>query len=258
MHKSVDQEFHDRIEWRKWLEKNHNSENEIWVIIQKNKSERKGVKYQESVEEIIAHELLNSTKGERGILHGSGREDIDALMLGTGRPFVIEIENPIKRSIDLVEIEQKINQYAKKKVDVQQLRWSNKKEVVYLKTQAQQAIKKYRAYVKFDSEISDELIKHIEKKFKNIELNQRTPQRVKHRRADITRNKTVFTIKCKRINQIELEANIKCSGGTYVKELISGDNGRTEPSFTSETGIQAICKQLDVLEIQEKEFKNHI
>jgi uncharacterized protein YdeI (YjbR/CyaY-like superfamily) len=60
MHKSVDQEFHDRMEWRKWLEKNHNSENEIWVIIQKNKSERKGVKYQEAVEEAICFGWIDS------------------------------------------------------------------------------------------------------------------------------------------------------------------------------------------------------
>ena len=33
--------------------------------------------------------------------HASGREDIDARMLGTGRPFVVEISKPKKRSLDL-------------------------------------------------------------------------------------------------------------------------------------------------------------
>jgi uncharacterized protein YdeI (YjbR/CyaY-like superfamily) len=60
MHNSTDQEFNDRTEWRKWLEKNHNSEKEIWVIIQKKKSKRKGLRYEESVEEAICYGWIDS------------------------------------------------------------------------------------------------------------------------------------------------------------------------------------------------------
>jgi uncharacterized protein YdeI (YjbR/CyaY-like superfamily) len=42
MVKSIDQEFLDREEWRKWLEENHSSKKEIWVIIHKKKSGKKG------------------------------------------------------------------------------------------------------------------------------------------------------------------------------------------------------------------------
>jgi len=50
MSQLIDQEFLDRKEWRKWLERNHSSEKEIWVIIQKKKSRKKGLKYQEALE----------------------------------------------------------------------------------------------------------------------------------------------------------------------------------------------------------------
>ena len=53
MSKSVDAEFLDREEWRTWLEKNHSSEKEVWVVIQKKKSKNKGLRYQEAVEEAI-------------------------------------------------------------------------------------------------------------------------------------------------------------------------------------------------------------
>ena len=33
---------------------------------------------------------------DQGILHGSGREDIDVRMLGRGRPFIMEFVNPKK------------------------------------------------------------------------------------------------------------------------------------------------------------------
>ena len=60
MPQSFDQEFHDQKEWRMWLEENHSSEKEAWVIIQKKKSVRKGLKYQEAVEEAICFGWIDS------------------------------------------------------------------------------------------------------------------------------------------------------------------------------------------------------
>ena len=42
MSESFAQEFLDREEWRKWLEENHSSKEDIWVIIHKKKSGKKG------------------------------------------------------------------------------------------------------------------------------------------------------------------------------------------------------------------------
>ena len=55
-----DQEFYDRKEWRIWLEKNHVVEKEIWVIIHKKQSSRKGLKYLEAVEEAICFGWIDS------------------------------------------------------------------------------------------------------------------------------------------------------------------------------------------------------
>jgi len=60
MSRSIDQDFHDHKEWRTWLKRNHSSENEVWVIIQKKKSERNGLKYQEAVEEAICFGWIDS------------------------------------------------------------------------------------------------------------------------------------------------------------------------------------------------------
>ncbi len=60
MSKSIDQEFLDRKEWRMWLEENHSSKKEIWVIIHKKKSGKKGLKYQEAVEEAICLGWIDS------------------------------------------------------------------------------------------------------------------------------------------------------------------------------------------------------
>jgi uncharacterized protein YdeI (YjbR/CyaY-like superfamily) len=60
MSKSIDQEFLDRKEWRKWLEENQSSKKEIWVIIHKKRSGKKGLKYQEAVEEAICFGWIDS------------------------------------------------------------------------------------------------------------------------------------------------------------------------------------------------------
>jgi uncharacterized protein YdeI (YjbR/CyaY-like superfamily) len=60
MSKSIDQEFPDRMEWRTWLEVNHSSEKEIWVIIHKKQSRKKGLKYPEAVEEAICFGWVDS------------------------------------------------------------------------------------------------------------------------------------------------------------------------------------------------------
>ena len=50
----------DRREWRGWLEDNHSKEREAWVVIQKKRSTRKGLKYEEAVEEAICFGWIDS------------------------------------------------------------------------------------------------------------------------------------------------------------------------------------------------------
>ena len=68
-----------------------------------------GKRYPTSVSELIADEVLKMSEGNHFKFHGSGREDIDALMLGDGRPFVLQITDPKKRKFDLGSIKNMIN-----------------------------------------------------------------------------------------------------------------------------------------------------
>jgi tRNA pseudouridine synthase 10 len=78
---------------------------------------------------------------------------------------------------------------------------------------------------------------------------QRTPQRVAHRRADLDREREVKVLSATRIGDLRLELRLQCQHGTYVKEFISGDEGRTTPSLASLLGVDARCDVLDVEEI---------
>ncbi|MCG3222062.1 MAG: tRNA pseudouridine(54/55) synthase Pus10 [Candidatus Heimdallarchaeota archaeon] len=213
-----------------------------------------GKQYAESVEELVEAEAVKITLGNKGVLHGSGREDVDARMLGTGRPFVLEIVSPKVRTIDLPKLEKATNEHGKGKIEVRDYRWSSKKELIYLKGSAEESVKKYRASITLNSPISEEVLKKIDSHFKDIIIKQRTPTRVSHRRADKIREKKVYSILSRKINDYEIELTIECEGGCYVKELISGDNNRTIPNVSEVIGTQANCKELDVLEIRDRPF----
>ncbi|MEM2994598.1 MAG: tRNA pseudouridine(54/55) synthase Pus10 [Candidatus Bathyarchaeia archaeon] len=207
-----------------------------------------GKMYPESVEELIAKPFLDETGGAKASFHASGREDVDARMLGEGRPFVIEISKPKKRFLNLEKLEEDINAYAKGKVEVSMLRFADKAVVRKLK-KAEHVQKEYRVTVEFENEISDEDMRLLEEKLTNATVKQRTPLRVLHRRADLTREKYIYKVKAKKLSPKEAELRIRCQGGLYVKELVSGDGGRTTPSVSEILKNKAKPLKLDVLKV---------
>ena len=207
-----------------------------------------GKMYAESVEDFIAGPFLNMTSGQAAVFHGAGREDIDARMLGNGRPFVIEVKTPKNRFIDLEELEKTINKNAEGKVEVHGLRFANKERVRQLK-QAENSQKSYQVTVEFDRSISDEELTRLETSLKGIIINQQTPKRVLHRRADRLREKYIYEAKVRRLTPSRAKLNVTCQGGLYVKELVTGDEGRTRPSVTEILGTVAVPLELDVLKV---------
>jgi tRNA pseudouridine synthase 10 len=206
--------------------------------------------YPESVEELIAPVLLEFSKGEAAKFHGAGREDIDALMLGSGRPFVIEILNPRRRTIDLAEVHAKINKRGKRKVVVEGLRFANKEVVKHLKGSATTSKKVYKALIQVETPIRQETLDALNSLSMPLTVNQRTPYRVTHRRSDRVRKKQVHALSAVLKDTKNFKLTITCQGGLYVKEFISGDEGRTVPSVTNILGLLAVCQQLDVLEVE--------
>ena len=210
-----------------------------------------GKMYPESVEELIAGPVLEVTLGEDSSFHGAGREDIDARMLGSGRPFVIEIKRPRRRNLDLRELERLINEGAGGKIEVLDLRYADREDVLRIK-EMESAQKIYRVTVEFERELRDEELERLRDALTGVTVHQRTPTRVLHRRADLTREKHIYEAKIKRISPKMVELTIKCQGGLYIKELVTGDNGRTKPSVSEIIGVKAQPLELDVLEVMEK------
>jgi len=212
-----------------------------------------GRRYPDSISEYVGIPVQESLGGTRFKFHAAGREDVDVLMLGKGRPFVVEISKPKVRKPNLLEIAQTINQEAKGKIEVHALEFTDRHQLQKLKEDAESNVKEYAAIVRAEESVTDEAIQRVVQSLKNTTIEQRTPNRVSHRRSDLVRTKKIHEIQMIKREDGDFEIFFKVQGGTYIKELISGDEGRTKPSIAEILGTSCVCKELNVTAIYSSE-----
>lgn len=206
-----------------------------------------GKMYQISVQEVIGDVLQREAGGEDHFFHGMGREDIDARMLGTGRPFIIEISKPIKRHLDLEGLLPLINSNGEGLAAFSELRYSVREEVRQIKAATPDKV--YLAEVRVNGKVNKEKVDEVVQSLSQVRITQQTPTRVAHRRADLARNRGINELQLMEFGEERLILRLRTESGTYVKEFVSGDNGRTVPSFSAALGVPCEVTALDVLQV---------
>ena len=207
-----------------------------------------GYLYDDSVEEFTAPIVEDVFDGTAATFHGAGREDVDARMLGTGRPFVIEIEEPRRRRVDVERLEGDINAFADGAVEVEGLRLATYEMVARVKEL--EASKRYRAEVAFGDDVTESRLADAIERLDGATVTQYTPNRVDHRRASMTRERDVYDAAAEFVDPRHAVVEIHGAGGLYIKELVSGDEGRTEPSLAGLLGVDATVTALNVLAVE--------
>jgi tRNA pseudouridine synthase 10 len=198
-----------------------------------------------SVQELIAAPCVNAFHAREDKFHGAGREDVDVQMLGNGREFVLELVDPKTRTVNLEELQETINTHNKGRVRVHGLSITHKKKAADLKSADHEKV--YDALVECGKKIEEKKV--VDLTGKEFILQQRTPTRVSSRRSDLIRERKVTIEKIKTVTEHEFSITIKAQSGTYIKEFISGDAGRTIPSLSSLLENECACEQLDVVQI---------
>ena len=207
-----------------------------------------GKMYPTSIEELITEPMIEAFQGEEAAFHAAGREDIDARMLGRGRPFVVEVKRPRKREVNLKALEEEINRRAEGMVSVSGLKYADRALIRRIKSE--EAEKIYEVLVEFDRPVSDEELRQLEEALSGAVIRQRTPTRVLHRRVDKLRVRRVAELKVvERLGPRRARFRVRCDGGLYVKELVTGDGGRTSPSISELIRARARPLELDVVDV---------
>ena len=141
----------------------------------------------DSVQELVAWVVGKAFGTRKNKFHGSGREDVDVRMLGRGRPFVLEFLNPKEKDVDLAALEAEVNRRNEGRLEIEGLCWSESSRVRELKETPH--AKEYGLRIRSLEPL--DLGACMERANERIQVEQQTPNRVAHRRADKTRERWI-------------------------------------------------------------------
>jgi len=209
-------------------------------------------KCESSVQEIIEAPALGIFGASSARFHSAGREDVDVRMLGDGRPFVLELKAPGK-PYQSEEAYRRLEEEANRGglVRIHSLRKGSADLVGGLIKQGEDAHSKdYRCIVRLSRDVTAADLAAFEAAAP-VQLKQLTPLRVLHRRTLMVRDRAVYRISAVRLASRFLQLDLSTQAGTYVKEFVHGDFGRTTPNVGSLLGCAADILQLDVLGLHE-------
>ncbi|XP_050079786.1 putative tRNA pseudouridine synthase Pus10 [Anopheles maculipalpis] len=218
-----------------------------WMIDGKRKMEG-------SVQETIAASIAPhfGVSEEQLIFSSSGREDVDVRCLGEGRPFVLEIIDAKMDQLPeevAIRMEQQVG--TSKTVAIRDVQLVKRDDLVHIRGGEEDKRKFYRALcVTTNEPVTQAMVQklRIDEPFV---MQQVTPLRVLHRRTLLARPRTVYSVRafaC-RENPYAMVVDIVSQAGTYIKELVHSDFGRTGPSFRSIIGTAIDIHALDVMAI---------
>lgn len=213
-----------------------------WVV----DGERRGDR---SVQEFICDPLQLVVKPDSVRFSSSGREDVDVCMLGSGRPFLVEFVKPrfSQLTTDLCKsLEEEINA-STDLIAVRQLTLVGKKAQAKLKEGEEEKQKHYKALIWASCELQEVDIASLSSK--NIHIAQKTPVRVLHRRSIATRERTIYSMRGELVDSHHFFLHLVTQAGTYIKEFVHGDFGRTVPNLCQLMGQEVDILTLDVMEV---------
>ncbi|RCV34936.1 hypothetical protein SETIT_7G198300v2 [Setaria italica] len=230
----------------RYLKLSRNVSQSCWII----DDERMG---EASVEEIIGENIRVICRGDSCKFHAAGREDIDVRMLGSGRPFLVELLNvrSIPSEIEVQQIEDRINNSEKKYVRVRNLKLVGNEIWTMMREGESEKQKQYTALIWTSRELAENDLHNISVT-KDMEIVQKTPIRVLHRRSPLERKRIIHWME---IEKVKGSSNyyllhLCTQAGTYIKEFVHGDLGRTHPSIGAIFGCRAEILQLDVTDVK--------
>uniref|UniRef100_A0A8V0Z2S0 tRNA pseudouridine(55) synthase n=1 Tax=Gallus gallus TaxID=9031 RepID=A0A8V0Z2S0_CHICK len=185
-------------------------------------------KLESSVEELISEHLMAEFKADR-------------------RPFAIELVNPHRIHFTAEEMkgfQQTINN-SSDKIQVRDLQLVTREAIGRMKEGEEEKTKTYSALIWTDKTIQKEHIAFLDD-IKELKLDQKTPLRVLHRRPLALRCRIIHTMKSQYIDEHHFRLHLKTQAGTYIKEFVHGDFGRTKPNIGSLLNRTTDILELDV------------
>ncbi|XP_078592635.1 tRNA pseudouridine synthase Pus10-like isoform X2 [Branchiostoma floridae x Branchiostoma japonicum] len=211
-----------------------------WVV----DGERRG---ETSVSELICTRIKAMFMAQEYRFSSAGREDVDVRTLGRGRPFLVELIQPHISDVPpdkMKLLQQEINS-GTTDIAIRDLQVVSREESGKLKVGETEKTKSYSALVRVEKPIQPDDLKFLEE-IKDLTLAQKTPIRVIHRRPLASRDRVIHNMSGEYIDSQHFRLHLKTQAGTYIKEFVHGDFGRTQPSLSTLMHMDTDILELDV------------
>ncbi len=187
-----------------------------------------GISEFDSVEGIISQFIFKKLGGTTAKFTWIGGEDKSSLVLGTGRPFFVKIQNPFKRKLKLASIKSTFLKITNLKI----VRESPKKPI------------KFNSSIEVKISTEDKIdSKHL-KKLKEL---QKRPV-VVYEKSGKRSEKKIFSVKYRKNSSNTFTLFIKAEGGLPIKRFVNSDD--VSPGISQILNTSCMCQEFDFLDIE--------
>ncbi len=189
-----------------------------------------GVSPSNSVEAIIGSSLLKITKGDTTKFSWLGGEDKDSLVLGNGRPFLLQVSNP---KVRWLKTELTINENGICAVLKQQ------SPLLSFQLPSHFTIK-----TKITIQAEQDLHKQSLATLLDILENSEVSYQVKSKIV----KKKIYSVKAQQIDEKKFVLTMIADGGLSIKQFVGGQD-YIEPSISKIIGMKCECMAFDILDV---------
>lgn len=181
-----------------------------------------------SVEGMISKFLFEKFGGTTAKFTWIGGEDKSSLVLGSGRPFFVKIQNPLKRNLNL------------KSAKSDSIKISNLKIV----SESPKKPLKFTSSIKVKISTKDQITSNDLRKLKDLTKNPVVVYEKSGKRSE----KKIFSVSYKKISDDSFTLFIKAESGLPVKRFVDGDDVSLGISQILDNSCR--CHEFDFLEIK--------
>ena len=183
-----------------------------------------------SIEGIISKFIFSSLGGTTAKFTWIGGEDKSSLVLGSGRPFFVKINNPFKQNLLSTSS-------ISDSVEIKNLKIVNR---------TPSGLIKFLSTVKITISSENTLDSKSLRKLKNLVMSPTIIYENSEKRTE----KKIYSIKYSKKSDHEFILFLKAEGGLPIKRFISSEN--VSPGISQILQNKCICKEFDFLEIEIK------
>ena len=187
-----------------------------------------GISEFDSIEGIISKFFFEKFGGTTAKFTWIGGEDKSSLVLGTGRPFFVKIQNPLKRNLKLTSAT------------------FDFLKIIHLKIihESPKTPLKFNSSLEVKISTQDEIDSKNLKKLKNLQKHPIVVYEKSGKRSE----KKIFSVKYKKNSSNTFTLFIKAEGGLPVKRFVNSDD--VSPGISQILNTSCMCQEFDFLDIE--------